>query len=97
MEYEERQDSYGDDSSDNSDEVGYCEECKWLMDAVRDYEQQCREAENQRANDTNLFDQVVTERIVGNETLFLAKIRRLERRRDAALDVLAKHQQLEHQ
>jgi hypothetical protein len=31
------------------------------------------------------------------EELFLSKMKTLEYRRDAALDVLAKHQQLEHQ
>ena len=94
MEYEE-DDSIIEDSLDSSD--GYCEECKWLMEAVRDFEQQRREVEDQRMRDAEASVGKTPEEVVRDEMLFLAKSRKLEYRRNAALDVLAKHQQLEHQ
>jgi hypothetical protein len=84
------------DSVDNLDESRYCEHCKWLTEAVRDLELQRREAIDQRNREAALLSQSPDERVSGEE-LFIFKMKRLEHRRNAALDVLAKHQQLEHQ
>ncbi len=86
----------GVDTVDNQEEDRYCEDCKWLTEAVRDLELQRREAVDQYSHDV-----VILTKFSGNlersEELYLSKMRTLDHRRDAALDVLAKHQQLEHQ
>jgi hypothetical protein len=71
------------------------EDCTWLMEALRDSESELREAERCRAG-AFLNDQMIDTAWL-DENAFLAKIAKLERRRNAMLDVLAKHQQLEHQ
>ena len=71
-----------------------CDDCNVLVEALRDAEKQCREAEDERlqhARTTKSFEAILTE-----EQQFLAKIKKLEHRRDCALEVLAKHQRLEH-
>lgn len=72
-----------------------CESCSVLVDALREAERQCREAEDERA--------VILTTSNGSlhagfehENEFLARIRKLERRRDCALEVLLKHQRFEH-
>jgi hypothetical protein len=84
------------DAIGNSEEGRYCEDCKWLTEAVRDFEQQRREAMDQYSHDVVILSKFSGD-LVRSEEFFLSKMRTLEHRRDAALDVLAKHQQLEHQ
>jgi hypothetical protein len=89
----------GGESEDPTDDLygnQYCEDCKWLTEAVRDLEQQRREAIDQRNREAALPFQSPDE-LVSGEKLFIVRMRALEHRRNAALDVLAKHQQLEHQ
>jgi hypothetical protein len=85
-----------EDAISNPEEGRYCENCKWLTEAVRDFEQQRREAMDQYSHDMVLLSKFSGD-LGRSEELFLSKMRTLEHRRDAALDVLAKHQQLEHQ
>ena len=85
-----------EDPIDNPDRNRYCEDCKWLTDAVRDLEQQRREAIDQRNREAASASQSFAE-LVSGEELFISRMKTLDHRRNAALDVLAKHQQLEHQ
>jgi len=91
-------DSYdeSEDPIDNPDGIRYCEDCKWLTDAVRDLEQQRREVIDQCSREIGFLSKVSGE-VTRVEEIFLTKMRTLDHRRNAALDVLAKHQQLEHQ
>jgi hypothetical protein len=88
-------DAAEDDSEGIDNRSPYCEDCKWLVDAVRDLEQQRREATDQRSREVGFLSKVSSE-IVRGEEVFLSKMKTLELRRNAALDVLAKHQELEH-
>ena len=94
--------SFGhDDFDENEDAIGnhegsrYCEDCRWLTEAVRDYERQRREAMDQYSHDVALLSKFSGD-LGRSEEPFLSKMRTLEHRRDAALDVLAKPQQLGH-
>jgi len=90
---------YEDESEDPIDNPGgtrYCEDCKWLTDAVRDLEQQRRELIDQFSREIGPLSKTSGD-IARVEETFRAKMRTLDHRRNAALDVLAKHQQLEHQ
>ncbi len=72
----------------------YCEDCRVLTEALRDMEQQCREAEDEAYRDfTNSRD---VDEMTREEDAYLAKLSKLQRRRDCALEVLLKHQGLEH-
>jgi hypothetical protein len=81
---------------DNLDGNRYCEDCKWLTEAVRDFEQQRREVMHQHSRGIGPFSKFSGD-LAGSEELFFSKMSTLDHRRNAALDVLAKHQQLEHQ
>jgi hypothetical protein len=63
--------------------------------AVLDLEQQRRELTHPRTHGTGAFASVAGNSALSEE-LFFSNMRALDRRRNAALDVLAKHQQLEH-
>jgi hypothetical protein len=86
----------GEEAIDGLDGSRYCENCKWLLEAVRDLEQQRCEAIEKRSRKEG-FVSKFSDELVRREELFLSKMRTIERRRKAALDVLAKHQQLDHQ
>lgn len=94
FEYDDYDES--EDSVDNPHDNSYCEDCKWLTDAVRDLEQQRREAIDQCSRELGSLSKF-SEEFGRTEERFLARMRTLDHRRNAALDVLAKHQQLEHQ
>jgi hypothetical protein len=83
------------DSDTFVDGLTHCGDCDVLTDALRDLEQQCREVEDGRAlNGIRLrkdFDVSFQE-----EQDYLARLKKLEHRRDCALEVLLKHQRLEH-
>jgi hypothetical protein len=59
-------------------------------------EQQCREAEDESRIDFSPCSIGDSDRVTRQEDAYLAKLRKLERRRDCALEVLLKHQGLEH-
>jgi hypothetical protein len=86
----------GEDAIDGLDGSRYCEDCKWLLEAVRDLELQRCEAIEKRSHKAGFLSKYSDE-FVRREELFLAKMRAIEHRRKAALDVLAKHRQLDHQ
>jgi len=65
----------------------FCSDCELLTEALRELEAERREAE----------DQLWTQRGQREQELGFAKIARLERRRNCALEMLFKHQRLEHQ
>jgi len=74
----------------------HCTDCDILTKALRDAEQQCREAEDRR----NLEVAASTSRKLSQlrcaEDAYLARMKKLEHRRNCALEVLLKHQSLEH-
>lgn len=85
-----------DESGSNyeGDQTTYCEDCRILTEALRDMEQQCREAEDERFQEP--FRCRSGEYLGCEENRYLTKLYRLQRRRDCALEVLLKHQSLEH-
>jgi hypothetical protein len=85
----------GEEAIDGLDGSRYCEDCKWLLEAVRDLEQQRCAAIEKRSRTVGLLSKFSDE-FVRREDLFLSKMRTIEHRRNAALDVLAKHRQLDH-
>jgi hypothetical protein len=76
------------------DSIQYCEDCRVLTEALRDMEQQCREAEDERFREIRLRGDA--DAVGREEERYIAKLSKLERRRDSALEVLLKHQRLEH-
>jgi hypothetical protein len=77
-------------------EYHYCEGCKILTDALRDMELQCREAEDERTQQASAHSRKSGSQLDYDEETFLTKLAKLERRRDFALEVLLRHQSLEH-
>lgn len=73
-----------------------CGECEILMEALRDAEQQCREAEDDRAFIAMGESVPKFAEPWDDECLYFNRLRKLERRRDCAFEVLLKHQRLEH-
>lgn len=84
-----------DDLREDDARTHYCEDCRVLTDALRDMEQQCREAEDAsyRGLPSSRPD---INALTREEYAYLAKLNKLQRRRDCALKVLLKHQSLEH-
>ena len=74
----------------------YCEDCRVLTEALQDMEQQCREAENEGLKENLLYSSSSIDALTNREDEYLAKLNKLQRRRDCALEVLLKHQGLEH-
>ena len=74
----------------------HCEDCDVLTEALRDIEQQCREVENEGVRLSLESCRGMLEEVLRKENTRMARIRKLRRRRDAALDVLFMHQRLEH-
>ena len=74
----------------------HCSECEMLTEALRDLEQQCREAEDQRLREGVLDSSKSYSNVLREEEMYVARIQKLELRRNYALEVLLKHQQLEH-
>jgi hypothetical protein len=87
--------SDGDLSEGYEEWPRYCGDCRVLTEALRDMEQQCREAEDDHYRDFPISrcDIDALDRV---ENAYLAKLSKLQRRRDCALEVLLKHQGLEH-
>ncbi len=90
-------DEWRDERTGCDEETRRCEDCDVLLEALRDAEQQCREFEDagarvaERSWAAGFSDELLQE-----ENDRLARLRKLERRRDCALDVLLKHQRLDH-
>jgi hypothetical protein len=74
----------------------YCEDCRVLTEALRDMEQQCRETEDGRYRGLSLPSSSSVDVLTREEDAYLARLSKLQRRRDCALEVLLKHQSLEH-
>jgi hypothetical protein len=74
----------------------YCEDCRVLTEALRDMEQQCREVEDGRYLGLSLSSTDSIDRLTREEDVYLERLSKLQRRRDCALEVLLKHQGLEH-
>lgn len=91
-------DDYADDYLRETYEtrLRYCEDCRVLTDALRDMEQQCCEAEDERYRDSPFCSGSDIDALTREEDAYLAKLSKLQRRRDCALEVLLKHQGLEH-
>lgn len=91
------EDDYSDSDSDDPRETAsrYCEDCRVLTDALRDMEQQRREAEDQHYRNSPLSLGGIGP-LSCEEDAHQAKLNKLLRRRDCALEVLLKHQSLEH-
>jgi len=73
----------------------YCEDCRVLTEALRDMEQQCREAEDGSYREFPSSRGGI-DALTRAEDAYLARLNKLQRRRDCALEVLLKHQILEH-
>jgi hypothetical protein len=87
----ERTDRLEDQSSECD-----CSECNCFLEALRDMEQQCREAENARFRELEARSEMTCEQLIHEGHLYQIRMQTLERRRDYALELLAKHQRLEH-
>ena len=88
-----------DDSNElaNDERASYtCSDCEYLLEALLDMEQQCREAEDQRFRELEASVEENCEIRIQEEDQFEVRMKKLERRRDFALEVLTKHQMLEH-
>jgi len=90
-----KDDHRNDDLKEGYERSRYCEDCLVLTDALRDMEQQCREAEDERYRDLPNLKRDI-DALIREEDAYLAKLCKLQRRRDCALEVLLKHQGLEH-
>ncbi|PYX94630.1 MAG: hypothetical protein DMG71_11935 [Acidobacteria bacterium] len=77
-------------------EIRHCFDCDTLTEALRDLEQQCREAEDKRRCEAVLSLINDYDEMIRDEERYLARIRKLEHRRNCALELLLKHQRLEH-
>jgi hypothetical protein len=87
-----------DDYAEEMDEVHpcYCGDCRVLTEALQDIEQQCREAEDERFQDFSASLTLNVDELTRQEDAYLAKLSKLQHRRNCALEVLLKHQSLEH-
>jgi hypothetical protein len=73
-----------------------CSECNYFLDALRDMEQQCREAENSRFRELQCRSEMTYDQLIHEEHVYQVRMQTLEQRRDYALELLMKHQRLEH-
>jgi len=73
-----------------------CGDCAVLTEALRDIEQQRREAEDEHLLKMATSTNRDAERLSAEDDLHQRKLNKLLRRRDCALEVLLKHQSLEH-
>lgn len=73
-----------------------CSECNYLLEALRDMEQQCREVETARFDELKYRSETSYDQLVGKEHVYQIRMKALEQRRDYALELLMKHQRLEH-
>jgi len=91
-------DDHSHDYLDHASEARfrYCEDCLVLMDALRDMEQQCREVEDESLHASSSLYRRENQTLDNQDELYLAKLGKLQRRRDAALEVLLKPQSIEH-
>ena len=83
-------------SDDYGQGLSYCEECQALIDALRDTERQCREAEDQQIRASTGYAGKDTTQLVRDDRTYDARIRRREQERNRALDALFSHQRLRH-
>jgi hypothetical protein len=74
-------------------ETPHCVDCDFLIEALRDLEAQCREAEDQFAVCSTGMTGEQWQRVQSERS---ARLSKLEYRRNCALDILFKHQELEH-
>jgi hypothetical protein len=81
---------------ENDSDSRHCMDCDVLTDALRDMEQQCREAEDDRCRGASLFSNKSFDQLMREEDAYQARLSKLQHRRDCALEVLMKHQSLEH-
>jgi hypothetical protein len=72
----------------------HCFDCDVLTEALRDMEEQCREAEDDRTREASLAVGKSVDRLLGEEEAYQVKLRELQHRRNCALEVLLKHQSL---
>ena len=86
----------GENMADCPDGHYDCKDCEWLMDAVRDLEEQRRETMEAHNREISLFGKMSPAEFAQCEKRFLSRMNTLELRRNSSLDVLAKHQALEH-
>ena len=90
--------NYHDDKDEPegiAEESHYCADCEVLTDALRDLEQQRRETQDSRYREVISASDSLNHALNG-ENAYLARMKILERRRNCALEVLLKHQSLEH-
>jgi hypothetical protein len=83
-------------SDDYRESLSYCQECQNLVDALRDTERQCREAEDQQIRVAATYGGKDRTLVVQNDLAYEAEIRSHERQRNSALDALFSHQRLRH-
>jgi flagellar motility protein MotE (MotC chaperone) len=95
MEFEYPDDGSDDTASDCARHYD-CRDCEWLMDALRDLEQQRREITDTHQKEIRDCESNSPGSLADREQRFSSRMKTLERRRNSTLDVLAKHQVLEH-
>ncbi|HEX5316207.1 MAG TPA: hypothetical protein VFX22_06100 [Candidatus Kapabacteria bacterium] len=76
--------------------IRHCIDCDVLTEALRDLEQQCREVEDSRNAETTSLSQKTFDEMLLREEQFVNRLKKLEYRRNCALEILIKHQRLEH-
>lgn len=87
---------WNDESDPYQTSARHCTDCEVLTEALRDAEQQCREAEDGRNVEAAVTASTKMNPLLCEENEYLARIKKLEHRRNCALEVLLKHQLLEH-
>lgn len=76
--------------------IRHCIDCDVLTEALRDLELQCREVEDNRNIQAASSAQSSFDELLLREVQFVNKLKKLEYRRNCALEMLIKHQRLEH-
>lgn len=82
--------------ADGSEPYDQCIDCDVLTEALRDAEEQRREAEDRRNLEVAVGASKNRNQLLCEENAYLARMKKLEHRRNCALEVLLKHQSLEH-
>ena len=74
----------------------HCIDCDVLTETLRDLEEQCREVEDSRNAGAIFSPQKTFDEMLFREEQFVNRLKKLEYRRNCALEILIKHQRLEH-
>src|SRR5262249_39101645 len=74
----------------------HCADCRMLIDAVRNLEQQCCDSEKEWACKTSKLSSTNQYELLLEQEKFVTKMKNLEYRRASACERLLKHRRLQH-